>query len=174
MLTVTKLDAATRNLTTAIRLFFDRGDPIAIHTLASAAQAVIRDLAKSKGSDKTSTLHDNSAIPDHIRKDWINSINAPRNFFKHADKDAKAKFDFHEEENELMLLDAVTIRLQLALDQPLEALAFIGWFAVAKSEMRHMFDPNYIADHCERNSISPTDFNRFKEFCDSRILIDEA
>jgi hypothetical protein len=47
--TMTKLQAAERQLRVAIRLFFERRDPIAVHTLATAAQDVLRRLAKPHG-----------------------------------------------------------------------------------------------------------------------------
>jgi ribosomal protein S7 len=47
--TVTKLEVAERQLRVAIRLFFERRDMIAVHTLAAAAQGVLRDLGRRKG-----------------------------------------------------------------------------------------------------------------------------
>jgi hypothetical protein len=46
--TVTVLEAAERQLRTAIRLFFERRDMIAIHTLATAAQEILRRLGKRR------------------------------------------------------------------------------------------------------------------------------
>jgi len=37
---MTKLEAAQRQLTTAIRMFFADGDPVAVHTLACAAREI--------------------------------------------------------------------------------------------------------------------------------------
>ena len=44
---IAKLDAAKRQLQTAIALFFDDGDPISIHTLACAAYDVIDDVKEN-------------------------------------------------------------------------------------------------------------------------------
>src|SRR5688572_12649416 len=46
---VTKLEAAERQLWVAIRLFFERRDAIAVHTLAAAAHSVLVDLARPRG-----------------------------------------------------------------------------------------------------------------------------
>jgi len=47
--TVTDIEAAERQLCVAIQLFFERRDLIAVHTLATAAQDVLRRLAKKQG-----------------------------------------------------------------------------------------------------------------------------
>ena len=41
---ITKLEAAERQLAQAIRLFFGQGDEIAIHTLASTAYQILSDM----------------------------------------------------------------------------------------------------------------------------------
>ena len=87
METISKLDGARRHLDEAIKLFFEDRDPLVVHTLAAAAQGTLRDVAKATGAERLSILHDHPGIPAEHRKTWINSINAPRNFFKHADKD---------------------------------------------------------------------------------------
>ena len=49
ILPVSKFDAARRQLETAIRLYFFQGDPISIHTLASAAAQILHDLSRHRG-----------------------------------------------------------------------------------------------------------------------------
>jgi hypothetical protein len=41
---ITKLEAARRQLVTAIRIYFADGDPISTHTLAAAAFEILDDL----------------------------------------------------------------------------------------------------------------------------------
>ena len=53
MTTISKLEGARRNLAAAVRLFFESGDAIPVHTLAAAAQAVIRDVAKAHNLSHT-------------------------------------------------------------------------------------------------------------------------
>jgi hypothetical protein len=50
---VTKLDAARRQLKTAIKLWFEDGDPVAIHTLIVAAYEIIDILAGAKGCGRS-------------------------------------------------------------------------------------------------------------------------
>ena len=48
-LKIDKLDAARRQLRTAIRLWFNNGDPVAIHTLVSAAHEAVHTLFRRAG-----------------------------------------------------------------------------------------------------------------------------
>jgi hypothetical protein len=45
---ISKVEAADRQLRVAIRLFFERKDLLAVHTLAAAAQGILTDLARPK------------------------------------------------------------------------------------------------------------------------------
>jgi hypothetical protein len=47
--TVSKLDAARRQLETAVRLYFCEGDPVSMHTLTSAAYQVLSDINRAQG-----------------------------------------------------------------------------------------------------------------------------
>ena len=51
-LRLTKLDAARRQLETAVRLYFHEGDPVSTHTLAAAAYNVLRALNKRQGGPR--------------------------------------------------------------------------------------------------------------------------
>lgn len=172
MTVITKLDAGRRNLGTAIRLFFERDDPIAIHTLAAAAQSVIRDVARARGLEHTSILHDHPGIPSDLRKEWLNKLNAPRNFFKHANNDLEGSLKFDEGENTVLLLDAVLILPEVSTKPLSEASVFAGWFVTKNPELRSAITNNVIGDYCVRNRISPCNFQRFRELCDEKILIE--
>lgn len=49
---ITKLDAARRQLRAAVRLLFDGGDPVAVHTLVGAASVIISDLVEQQHPDR--------------------------------------------------------------------------------------------------------------------------
>lgn len=157
-----------------MRLFFERGDPIAIHTLAAAAQGVIRDVARARGLAHTSILHDHPAIPAAARNEWIKILNAPRNFLKHADKDPDGTLEFDEVANESFLLDACLTLTEVS-DQVLsEVNVYLGWFTTANPELRSALSNNQIGDYAVRNGISPEDFQAFRELCGARLLIEPA
>jgi len=170
VVTITKLDAGKRNLAAAIKLFFEHGDAVAVHTLAAAAQAVMRDIATARTLEHTSILHDNPMVPDETRADWHRAINAPRNFFKHANKDPQGTIEFDEKTNAQLLLDASLILTQLDKQALREASVFPGWFTIANPELG--LSKNAIGDYCVRNRISPDDFEQYRELCDTRLLLE--
>ena len=104
---VSKLDAARRQLDTAIRLYFSNADVVSIHTLAAAAYNIIHDVSKKRGAAamlvKGSLIEDARAeVRDKLRVEF----NKAENFFKHADRDPDGVHDFWSGLSELFLLDA--------------------------------------------------------------------
>ena len=174
MTSIEKVEAARRNLAAAVRLFFDRDDPIAIHTLAAAAQGVIRDVARTRGLAHTSILHDHPNIPADARKEWIKILNAPRNFFKHADADPNGSLEFDESANETLLLDACLILSKISDRALSEANVYLGWFTTANPKLRSALANNQIGDYAVRNGISPQDFGKFRELCGAELLFEPA
>lgn len=166
-----KIHTAERNLEEAVRLFFEKRDPIAVHTLASAAQGVVRDIARSRGLDHTSILDDNPLITENNRQKWISAINAPRNFFKHADKDPEGLLDFEEEENIITLLDAAIIYSLIEGHPSHAGGVFTGWFITANPELKDAISGNTLAEFCEKFGISHNDFPWFLEALNSHVLV---
>jgi hypothetical protein len=99
-------------------------------------------------------------------------LNAARNFFKHADQDPEGILEFDESQNELVLLDAVLVLSQLDSDGLEEANVFVGWITTGHPELRPAVSNNVIGDYCARNNVLASDFERFRELCDERILVD--
>jgi hypothetical protein len=56
---ITKVAAASRQLDAAIRMFFAKEDELAIHTIASAAFRILRDLIKGRGRNLTAEMLQN-------------------------------------------------------------------------------------------------------------------
>ena len=172
METITKLEAARRQLDQAIKLFFEGRDALSIHTLASAAQGILRDIAKATGAQHLSILHDHPQISPEHRKDWVRAINAPRNFFKHADNDPNGTLKFSEIENENLLLDSVLLYNTVAQQYLSAANVYIGWFTTKNPELRGAVSSNQIGDYCVRNSISPDNKEKFLELIETKLLIE--
>jgi len=97
---ITKLDAAHRQIDSAIALYFDEGDEISIHTLVGAAHILITDLSSAANQE---TLIQRYIRPER-RREFEGAIRAPQNFLKHADKDPHAALDFDPHVTELLLL----------------------------------------------------------------------
>lgn len=94
MKTVTKLEAASRQLETAIRLFFSGGDSISIHTLAASAANVFADVSDRKlGQSWRSIIRETNKLSERQLKEIIHR---EWNFVKHADHDTDSTLEFDE------------------------------------------------------------------------------
>jgi hypothetical protein len=124
---VTKLEAAERQLRVAIRLFFERRDPIAVHTLATAAQEILRRLAAPRGLKGMYEYADDLIRPEK-KKELFGHFRKAQNFFKHAGKDPDEKLDFYYEGTKFDLFDAVLLCGPLTGRLLPEMAAFFGWF----------------------------------------------
>ena len=104
-LNISKLDAARRQLETAIRLYFSEADPISIHTLTAAAYNVIHDVNESRGGKPMFVKRTDIIKPEHV-KEFRAKINEAENFFKHGDRDADGTLRFKPAVTEYLMFDA--------------------------------------------------------------------
>jgi len=125
---ISKLDAAKRQIDTAIRLFFKSADPISIHTLTAAGHQVLMDIAKPENIK--SFMKDSPWIIGDKKKEYLAIVNEAENFFKHAEKDPSSVLKFKQEQTEFLLLDAVEMYIQLTADMPENMLIYRAWFLV--------------------------------------------
>jgi hypothetical protein len=126
---VTKLDAAQRQLAVAIRMFFERKDMIAVHTVTTASQQILLDLAKPL---------DIKSIFEHERLQELREVfRNSQNFLKHADRDPNARLPFFPEATKFHLFDAALLATRLTDRMLPEAAAFLGWFM---KEFPYLFD----------------------------------
>lgn len=105
-LRLSKLDAATRQLETAITLYFQDGDAVSIHTLACAAYEIFETLNKRSGGPPTIRQQFRNDIKPEYVELVYRKLESARNFFKHADRDPDASIDFSQFESEVVMLDA--------------------------------------------------------------------
>ena len=125
-MTITKLDAAKKQLETAIRLYFNDADSISIHTLACAAHEVLCSINKKRGNHPT--IMSDHLIKEPHKKMFREMLNEAKNFFKHADKDPDAVVEFNPETNEYYLLDACETYEILTGEKYPHFIIFRGWF----------------------------------------------
>jgi len=90
--TIDKLDAACRQLNTAISLWFNNGDAVSIHALTCSAYQVVHDINRRNGG--TDLLYDSIIVKDEYRREWVNNLKQGYNFFKHADDDPEGSVEF--------------------------------------------------------------------------------
>ncbi|MYM71758.1 hypothetical protein GTP56_06040 [Duganella sp. FT134W] len=91
--TISKADAANRQLDVAIRMYLSGGDRVAVHTLACAAREIYEKHCKMAGIQR---FYDEIAAtyPDSTQKQVFDILNSTRNFLKHPDADGNQVFSW--------------------------------------------------------------------------------
>ena len=125
---ILKLEAAKRQLDTAIKLYFKDDDPVSIHTLTAAAHQILIDLAKPEGTK--SILKDQILIliKKEYQSKYLSAINEAENFFKHAEKDPGALLKFNPEQTDFLLFDAVEMYMRLSKESTQDMSIYRAWF----------------------------------------------
>ena len=165
---VTKLEGARRQLAAAIDLFFSHGDIVAVHTLAGAAQELLRGLGKAKGV--RSFMKDNSEIrPEKLKEVAAirRKINEAENFFKHADRDPDAVLGFRPAATPFYILDGVELYGQLAGSLFPEAEVFRMWFIVKYPNVL-LGDLKTLVLEAKAQGIDPDDFALIRMLLNAR------
>jgi hypothetical protein len=132
---ISKLEAARRQLDTAIRLYFANGDPVSTQTLAAAAFEILKDL--DKHGPKTGTFHDRIQVnvkPEY-RKYVLNLFKESQNFFKHADQDPEKILEFGLAWPEYYLANASEKYRELAAEQSAEMFVYALWFSFQNPQL---------------------------------------
>jgi hypothetical protein len=112
---ITKLDAARRQIETAIILWFKESDPVSIHTLVSAGHRLVYDInRKSLGLPM---LGDTTNIRPGHEKEYRDLLAKASNFFKHANRDAEETLSFSPESTAFHLLDVCNVYQRLATER---------------------------------------------------------
>jgi hypothetical protein len=127
---LTKLDAAQRQLRTAIRLWFNGGDPVSIHTLAYAAYEIIHVLSKRHNPSRQPLIFDSLTVREEHRADFNIAVKEHANFFKHANKDWNDTIEFAPILTSAFLMGASAgIRLMGKRQTPEES-ALVLWISL--------------------------------------------
>ena len=126
---VTKLDAARRQLRTAVALFFGSGDDVSIHTLVAAARQVLVDLLKKRGKKSRLQQHEEDLFTEEGLKIFRTAIAQAENFFKHADRDPDSEIEFSTKNTEFMLVECAEFYSVITGRMLRELWVFMLWFA---------------------------------------------
>ncbi|MGA2331257.1 MAG: hypothetical protein ABSG75_05805 [Syntrophales bacterium] len=100
--TIDKLEAACRQLNTAIFLWFHDGDAVSIHTLACSAHQIVHDINHRRGG--RDLLYDSLMFKDEYRRQAIHYLKQHYNFFKHAEKDPEGGIEFDPLVTEIFIM----------------------------------------------------------------------
>lgn len=130
---LTKVDAAKRQMTESIRLFFEGRDEVSVHTLASASAQVFYDLCKAQG--KPTLLRGQEMIRDEKRKEWLKFVKGSENFFKHAEKDPDELHVLVPMMTHVTILETVQACFDLTGRFTYEGTIFLCWFGIQYPEL---------------------------------------
>lgn len=164
----TKIEVAEIQLRVAIRMFFREEHPIAIETLVGAASGVLRGLADQRGLG--GILHDNVHIKPEQKKNWIRLLHEAQNFFKHADEDPGATYDYEPQGLHHLLLEACQLYVQLVSSdhskelQIKEIVMYQIWFSCKYPHL--LLDPDAIqklAKGTRLQEFNPDDIEVFRK-----------
>jgi hypothetical protein len=159
--TITKLDAAERRLRAAIRMFFERRDMVAIHTLAAAALQVLDDLARKRGNIKRMYGQLHKRLQPEQKKEFLRRMREAQGFFKHADKDGPDKvLKFYPEATKFFLFEAAHLVFQITGRLPPENRALITWSVVTYPDLFDLDNAPYLQKIAQTLSevLKPDDF----------------
>lgn len=127
---VTKLEGAERCLKTAIRLFFQDGDMLAIHALVAGAHEVLRTLLVNQ-SVRGSSIKDSEFIRPECVKEFNEIMNSTQNFLKHADRDPDGIHDFYPNATVFWMFDCMDMYQRLTGSRKFKIFhIFIMWFVL--------------------------------------------
>lgn len=127
---VSKLDAAKRQLETAIVLYFNSGEPVSVHTLSCAARQILVDLCEHRKVEVEFTLKSliASQIAPQFHKKVLREFAASENFFKHAERDPEGNFDFIPQGSEFVIFESLQMYFSLTSEaSPLMRLFSVWW-----------------------------------------------
>ena len=125
---ISKLDAARRQLETAIILYFHNYDPISIHTLAAASHEILRTLSSKTGKDCSMFTQVEAEIRDDKQKEFNKLLRGAQNHFKHADHDPDGVLIFDPQISDLYLFDSCMLWQAITQENHAIHMLFKAWF----------------------------------------------
>ena len=137
-ITLEKREVAKRQLNAAINLWFDDGEPIAVHTLACAAHELLASLLQKAG--KKPLMFDASLYQSGYAEEARRMWNKHYNFFKHADRDPDSLIEFPTAVTDIFLLMAVEGWIELVGEREPIHFAFWAWCVIRFPNLMQMKD----------------------------------
>lgn len=134
---LSKVDVSKRQLVTAIRLFFNGEDEVAIHTLAAAARNVLCDLCAHHRITHPLLLDEllRDLVKPERHKEVREKFREYENYFKHANRDPDRSLTFNSEMTDFTLLEAVEAYKALTGESVPEFSAFSGWWMLRHQDL---------------------------------------
>lgn len=170
-----KLDAARRQLRTAITLWFNGDDPVSVYTLAFAAYEIFHMVSVKRDPHRRELFFDTSIIKDEYRREWNAHVRREANFFKHGDRDPEAMIDFNPELSQWFIFFSILGRDLCGESASDEESAFLWWINVHRPDLLVEKKRNLLADCVQietldhLRALSKSEF--FEAFCNAKRSI---
>jgi hypothetical protein len=164
-LTITKIDAARMQLATAIEMWFNGDNPVAVHTLACAAYQIIHDLNRKKKGPPL--LFDSDYVKDQYRKEAVALLKKQSGFFKHADfrKNGATEIEFETLTSDGFILFSLVGLRYLGHKSNVYERAFWIWTFIHK--------PHFMTDEGRKfffDSVSVNDIEDLRQINKKKFL----
>jgi hypothetical protein len=157
---VSNLDAANRQLCTAIRMFFADDDAVAVHTLACAAREIYEKHCGTAGIERMLDYIKESNS-SRTQKEIMKILNEPRNFFKHPSKHPDETIDFSDEMNDFILFTAChDCAMLCTVNQACEVQAYTIWFQAVNPQLHDAGDALLLTDFPDLETASRVEQKR--------------
>lgn len=161
---VTKIEAAERQLKTAIHLFFEQGDPVSIHSLTCAGHNILHDIGKKR---QIKSIRDDSWVKDDKKKEFHSLISGVENFLKHGSREKEQSLEFRPAVTPLYILDTIALKAKLGRQLSQEDALFLVWFHLKNPETLALDaikgEPTIGAAFKQLCTINPDDFDLLSE-----------
>src|SRR5437773_1934113 len=123
---VSKLDAATRQLHLAILLYFQDADALGVHTLAGAAHRLLFDLLVRRDGAASGSETDEGVQSTNCT--FLRTmVNNAKNFLKHADRDHDQVLTFNTDWTDFLLYRVIVLHVSLTLTFTAPNTFFLFW-----------------------------------------------
>jgi hypothetical protein len=118
--TVSKIEAATRQLNLAIVLYFQDVDALGVHTLAGAVHGLLEGLLSREERRGARLWRDQRP---HVK----GMVDDSTNFLKHGARDATGVLKFNTDWTDFVLYDAIAVHMRLAKVLPDSSIFLLIW-----------------------------------------------
>jgi hypothetical protein len=136
---LSKLDAATRQLHLAIDLYFREVDPLGVHTLVGAAHGLLTHLIVHKRRRKDAVAQTSHIQPDRIR--FVSRmVTEAKNLLKLADLDQENILQFDSNWTDFLLLEAIALHIELTGDVSRPNSFFLLWVSAKYPDVLSLDD----------------------------------
>jgi len=127
-ITITKLDAARRQIDTAIMLYFCNADIISIHTLAYASFCIVRDICDKTDNPASFTKSVKRTIVPEEQSLVFEAVKFAGNYFKHADRDHEQHLTYSPLQYEYILFMAMRMYDAITGELTTQMSVFKVWY----------------------------------------------